>query len=427
MEQAKSSFPSKKLAGVTERRTVAPVFFCYYVSMPTNKEKLNGAVSVWSNSYNAPTGYGQQVTMLVDRLKRSGLDVAMLSNYGLEGIPSTISTPYGKVPHYPRGIDLYSNDSGPIDHKAFISQHNKPNLFISLYDVWVMKSKLYDDFPIAAWTPLDHITLPPGVEKFLRKENVTPIAMSPHGVRQLKAKDIDCEYVPHSIDTKTYKPTFKIGKHEINDYMGINPETFVVGVVAANKASGLVHRKAYGELILAFSIFAKSHPDSVIYLHTDAVGQSGGWNLLNILNSVAIPKEQVIFPNPQDYRFGLAQSDLAALYTRMDVLLAPSLGEGFGVPAVEAQACGTRVIGSNWAATPDLVSPDSWLTDGQLSWDAGQDAWWMTPNVSSLVNALEEAYKAERGPSQIAIDFAGQFEVEKVWNENWLPTLKKLL
>jgi glycosyltransferase involved in cell wall biosynthesis len=157
------------------------------------------------------------------------------------------------------------------------------------------------------------------------------------------------------------------------------------------------------------------------------MGGAGGWNLLNLLNSVGIPKEQVIFPNPNDYRFGLAQTDLAALYTRMDVLLAPSLGEGFGVPLVEAMACGTRAIGSNWAATPDLISPDSWLTDGQLSWDAGQDAWWMTPNVSSLVNALEESYKAERGPSQVAIDFASQFDVEKVWENSWMPILRKLL
>jgi glycosyltransferase involved in cell wall biosynthesis len=395
--------------------------------MPTNKEKLNGAVSLWSNSYNAPTGYGQQATMLLDRLKRSGLDVAMLSNYGLEGIPSTITTPYGKVPHYPRGLDLYSNDSAPMDHKNFIAGKDKPNLFISLYDVWVMKAQGYDDFPIAAWTPLDHVTLPPGVEKFLRRENVTPIAMSPHGVRQLTEKGIECEYAPHAIDTKVYKPTSKIGKHEINYYMGLEPDQFLVGVVAANKASGLVHRKAYGELILAFSLFAKTHPDAVLYLHTDAVGQAGGWNLLNILNSTGIRKEQVIFPNPNDYRFGLSQENLAALYTRMDVLLAPSLGEGFGVPSVEAQSCGTRVIGSNWAATPDLVSPDSWLTEGQLSWDAGQDAWWMTPNVSSLVNALEESYKAERGPSQVAIDFASQFDVEKVWDEHWLPILKKLL
>jgi glycosyltransferase involved in cell wall biosynthesis len=395
--------------------------------MPTNKEKLNGAVSVWSNSYNAPTGYGQQATMLVDRLKRAGLDVAMLSNYGLEGIPSTIKTPYGKIPHYPRGIDQYSNDSGPTDHQSFVAQFDKPNLFISLYDVWVMKSAQYDKFPIASWVPLDHVTLPPGVEKFLRKENVTPIAMSPHGVRQMNAKGIECEYAPHAIDTKVYKPTYKIGAHEINEYLGLKPETFVVGVVAANKASGLVHRKAYGELILAFSIFAKDKPDAVLYLHTDSFGLSGGWNLLAILSSLGVKKEQVIFPNPQDYRFGLSQTNLAALYTRMDVLLAPSLGEGFGVPSVEAQSCGTRVIGSNWAATPDLVSPDSWLTDGQLSWDAGQDAWWMTPNVSSLVNALEESYKAERGPSQVAIDFSSQFDVEKVWTESWLPILRKLL
>jgi glycosyltransferase involved in cell wall biosynthesis len=395
--------------------------------MPTNKEKLTGAVSVWSNSYNAPTGYGQQTTMLVDRLKRAGLDVAMLSNYGLEGIPGEIKTPYGKIPHYPRGIDQYSNDSGPQDHQTFVAQFDKPNLFISLYDVWVMKSAQYDKFPIASWVPLDHVTMPPGVEKFLRRENVTPIAMSPHGVRQMNAKGIECEYAPHAIDTKVYKPTYKIGAHEINEYLGITPDTFMVGVVAANKASGLVHRKAYGELILAFSIFAKDKPDAVLYLHTDSFGLSGGWNLLAILSSLGVKKNQVIFPNPQDYRFGLAKADLAALYTRMDVLLAPSFGEGFGVPSVEAQACGTRVIGSNWAATPDLISEDSWLTDGQLSWDAGQDAWWMTPNVGSLVNALEESYKAERGPSQVAIDFASQFDVEKVWENSWMPILRKLL
>jgi hypothetical protein len=51
----------------------------------------------------------------------------------------------------------------------------------------------------------------------------------------------------------------------------------------------------------------------------------------------------------------------------------------------------------------------------------------MTPNVSSLVNALEESYKAERGPSQVAIDFASQFDVEKVWDTYWMPILRKLL
>jgi glycosyltransferase involved in cell wall biosynthesis len=162
-------------------------------------------------------------------------------------------------------------------------------------------------------------------------------------------------------------------------------------------------------------------------LHTDPHGLAGGWNLIKVLQSLGIPKDKVLLPNPQDYRFGMAKKDLAAIYTRMDVLLAPSYGEGFGVPAVEAQACGTRVIGSNWAATPDLISEDSWLTDGQPTWDAGQDAWWQTPNIPSLVNALREAYYAKRGPSQVAIDFAKQFDIETVWDKHWVPVLKKLL
>jgi glycosyltransferase involved in cell wall biosynthesis len=108
-------------------------------------------------------------------------------------------------------------------------------------------------------------------------------------------------------------------------------------------------------------------------------------------------------------------------------MLATSYGEGFGVPTMEAQACGTRVIGSNWAATPDLVSEDSWLVDGTPAWDSGQNAWWQTPNIPSIVKALEEAYAEDRGKSQVAIDFAKEFDVENVWKKYWLPTLGKLL
>lgn len=403
-----------------------PGVFCYAEAMPTQKKKP--AISVWSNSYGSPTGYGQQAQYLIDKLKQDGADVAMLSNYGLEGRPAMITTPYGEVPHFPRGVDVYSNDSGPLDHKQWIEHHpDQPNLFISLYDVWVMTAQQYDDFPIAAWVPLDHITMPPRVEAFLNKPNVTPIAMSPHGLRQMESRGIAGEYVPHAIDTKVYKPTEQIRNLGINEYLNISPDTFVVGMVAANKANGLVHRKAYSENILAFSIFAKEHPDAKLYLHTDPLGLAGGWNLIKLITGCGLTREQVILPDQNDYRFGFDQSDLAAIYSRMDVLLATSYGEGFGVPTIEAQACGTRVIGSGWAATQDLVSEDSWLVEGQPSWNASQDAWWQVPSVPSIVSALKLAYQAERGTSQKAVDFAGQFDVDRVWKAHWKPTLKNIL
>ncbi len=389
--------------------------------------KIKGTVTVWSNSPGQSTGYGQQAQYLVNQLKRYGADVAASSNYGLEGALGTYKTPYGEIPHYPRGIDPYSNDVAPMHHAHWKSQHpNQSDVLIGLYDCWVIKGQAWDKLNIGWWVPIDHASVTPGVEAFLRKDNVTPIAMAPNGVRAMEAKGIECEYVPHVIDTKIFKPTANVQGVKAREFMGLTDE-FVVGMNAANKGSGLMHRKCFSENLLAFSIFRERHPDAVIYLHTDPLGSAGGWNLIKMLQAFGIPKEAVLFPPMIDYKYGMSQRDLAGLYSAMDVFLAPSLGEGFGVPTVEALACGVRVIGSNWGATPDLVSEDSWLVDGQPTWDAGQDAIWTIPNVSSIVNALEEAYKADRGPSKVAIEFASQFDVETVWQKHWLPVLSRLL
>jgi glycosyltransferase involved in cell wall biosynthesis len=390
---------------------------------PANREQFKGTVSLYSNSPDQPTGYGQQARYLVDRLKRHGFDVAALSNYGLEGIKRELETPYGKIPHFARGMDLYSNDTAPVDHKTFAAGRNQKDAMITLYDVWVLTSKLFDTFPILSWVPLDHVTLPPRVETFLRKENVTPVAMAPHGVRQMEEKGIACRYAPHGIDTKTIKPTFEIEGQTVEEHMGTK-DRYVVGMVAANKSSGLVHRKAFSENLLAFSIFKKKHPDAMLYLHTDPMANGIGWNLLSLLQALGIEKDDVAFPNSVSYKYGIKQETLAGYYTGMDVLLATSYGEGFGIPTIEAQACGTRVIGSSWAATQDLVSEDSFLVGGQPQWDSGQEAWWQIPNVPSIVAALEEAYKLGKGRSQTAIDFASDFDVDKVWSKYWLPILR---
>ena len=391
---------------------------------PARQEKLKGVISLYSNSPDQPTGYGQQARYMVDRLKKVGLDVAALSNYGLEGITRELQTPYGSIPHFARGMDMYSNDTAPVDHATFSNSHpGKPSKLMTLYDVWVLKSPLFDKIDILSWTPLDHLTLPPMVEPWLRKPNVTPIAMAPHGVRQMNDKGIYCEYAPHGIDTKKIKPTYEINGIPVDEHMGTK-DRFVVGMVAANKSSGLVHRKAFSENILAFSIFQRRHPDALLYLHTDPTF-AAGWNLPSLLEGCNIGHNDVIFPNPLEYKYGIPQEQLAAYYTNMDVLLATSYGEGFGIPTIEAQACGTKVIGSNWAATPDLLGEDSWAVDGQPQWDSGQMAWWQIPNVPSIVEALEQAYNQGKGRSQIAIDFAKQFDVDTVWEKYWMPILKK--
>jgi glycosyltransferase involved in cell wall biosynthesis len=113
---------------------------------------------------------------------------------------------------------------------------------------------------------------------------------------------------------------------------------------------------------------------------------------------------------------------LAKMYTRADVLLAVSLGEGFGVPCIEAQACGTRVIGSNWTATPELLCDDCYLVEGQPEWDGSQLSWWFRPHVASIANALEQAYR-NPGHSKACVQKASQYAADDVVLDSWRPLI----
>ncbi|MBF2073332.1 MAG: glycosyltransferase family 4 protein [Synechococcales cyanobacterium C42_A2020_086] len=54
---------------------------------------------------------------------------------------------------------------------------------------------------------------------------------------------------------------------------------------------------------------------------------------------------------------------LIQLYNAADILMAPSLHEGFGITLLEAMACGTPVITSNTSAMPEVVGDAGALVD----------------------------------------------------------------
>jgi glycosyltransferase involved in cell wall biosynthesis len=121
---------------------------------------------------------------------------------------------------------------------------------------------------------------------------------------------------------------------------------------------------------------------------------------------------------------------MARLYSAFDVLLNPSYGEGFGIPIVEAQACGTPVIVSDWTSMPELVGA-GWKVDGEPWYDPDEDrgeAFLLAPSVSEILDALENAYEA-RGDKDVrgaAREFAVGYDADLVTDKYWKPALETL-
>jgi glycosyltransferase involved in cell wall biosynthesis len=59
------------------------------------------------------------------------------------------------------------------------------------------------------------------------------------------------------------------------------------------------------------------------------------------------------------------QDDLSALYSGADVFAFPSLAEGYGLPILEAMACGTPVVASDASAVPEAVGGAGVVADAR--------------------------------------------------------------
>jgi len=87
----------------------------------------------------------------------------------------------------------------------------------------------------------------------------------------------------------------------------------------------------------------------------------------------------------------VADEDMPALYSAADLYLCPSHYEGFGLPVVEAMACGTPVFSSAGGALPEVVG-EAGILEGRLD-----PAIWANRIASLLQDSSMLARMRERG------------------------------
>lgn len=375
-----------------------------------------------SNSPWVGTGYGVQTAQVVPRIKAAGHDIAVAVNHGHYGLTADMGD---GIPLFP---PVAGGDGALNDVIVGHAERWKADWVISLYDTWTMDRERWPE-RVASWVPIDHQPAPPAVVQWCK--SVTPIAMSRFGQKMLRDQGIDSTYIPHSLDTSVFRPTEKTrGGLDPRKALDIPADAFVVLIAAANQGNH-PPRKAWGQMFQALAVFMAAHPDAFVYLHTNQMGANRGLDLALLERAAGLPSERVRYTNPYAYVSGQVQpADLAAIYSMSDVLLASSMGEGFGVPVIEGQACGLPAIVSDFSAQPELCE-SGWLVKGQGWWDEspGQgQSWFFDPYVPSIVNRLNDAYAA-RGDQSIrerAVAFAAQFDIEVVFPKFWTPFLAEL-
>ena len=396
-------------------------------------------ILIHSNGPNAKTGYGVQVAQLAERLHDSGYDVAISATFGQQGSTGSWKPESPRNPDgWAKGIRVYQvgwqlNGIDIVHNHALHWFDGDPlNGWIIIHgDVWSLAANpLLADFNVAGWAPVDHYPVPPGVLGFFDSSKALPVAMSRFGERAFETAGLDPVYVPLSVDTARYKPTptIEIPKHgdmACRTLLGLPDEAFVVGMVAMNKDPD--DRKGFNEAFAAFAAFRRDHGDAVLYCHTDKNGMGTSFNLEKMAAAHGIPARAIVFPDTYSYQMGWSAEMMAAAYTAFDVLLAPSHGEGFCVPLIEAQACGTPVICTDFSAQPELVGA-GWKVRGQQLYDPAQFAFYMVPYIDDILAALVEAYSADLDALEVkAVAKAAEYDADLVYAEHWVPLLEQMM
>lgn len=133
-------------------------------------------------------------------------------------------------------------------------------------------------------------------------------------------------------------------------------ERFRIGVPFILSVGDIQPRKNQIGLIKAFTKLVKAYPQ---LKHNLVLVGKETWFADRVREAA---KESGIGERIQFFGF-VSDSDLLQFYNACDLFVFPSFYEGFGLPALEAMACGRAVICSNTSALPEVVDGAAFLFD----------------------------------------------------------------
>lgn len=367
-----------------------------------------------TNAPWATSGYAQQAAELLPLIRDEGYPLACVDFFGLEGGKIVVDG----ILHYPKINHVYGSDA--LIHHA---RDFKADVVFTLQDIWVLNPedlKQVNHFiPIV---PIDHEPVPNVILDKLRFA-YRIVTYSKFGQKELQNKGLYSTYIPHSVNTEIFRPMDKKLRKKAS---GLPEDSYIVGMVAANKDNP--PRKSFQEVLDAFKSFLEKVPNALLYLHTNP-DFPGGFPLREYANFIGI-SDKILYPDVYEMNFNIGKEQMALIYNNMDCLLMPSVSEGFGVPAIEAQACGVPVIVNNFTSMPELVVPHvtGEICDVLVKRFSHLGSYMGIPSTPSILDCMLKIYEADRVKmaDEARKWVVNNYDTKVVFGTKWSPYLDKL-
>jgi len=360
-------------------------------------------------------------------------------------IPMSRANFMGK--HIHDGVFVYRSGNDPWGEDVAMHHYVdwRADMLITLKEPWAFNNIQNYAMNFVPYAIIDHSPVSADITSRLHTA-FKVLVPSRFAQRELKTAGIDnTVYMPHGVRTDLYKP-LEGRKEDCKKQWFLDPDDFTVLMVTMNRI-----RKMNPRAFRGYKRFLELNPDvkSHLIFWGDMQPRQGGEategpvglgvsdvgvNLLPEVMNLGLG-EAIRWPDRSMIAEGIPEWsgddyvggwDMVKLYNAADVLLFCTGGEGFGVPLIEAQACGVPVVATDYAAGPEQVGEG-------LTVKADDYVIINTPGVrraltsiDGMAEALTKIMNADRDKmARRARRFAERYSWETVVDRYYKPFLEK--
>ena len=345
--------------------------------MSSSRNKL----LIAADNPTASTGYGKVARYLALHMKELGYEVAFA---GLQyfGEPATLL-----LDNQPFTMYEGATPGGLVQ----AIERFRPHFVLHIRDNWVFtrysSGKPYDIFTpcrqygakLILYSPVQSEPLPREVLKVMTYNcdfNLTMCKWSRDVLLKQGLPKEKVDYLYHGVDVSKYRP---IDRALARDKIGLETKAPLVGYIAMNYD----YRKMIPLAMKAFKHLLEYLPDAEMLLWTERVAY---WDLAAWQESLGLQKK-IYWPKATKTS-GIEENLMPYVINSLDCLLHSSAAEGFGLPLLEAMACGVPVV----------CAPHPVLKEVLRNYPYYCEAWQLLPTVwgsfEYLVNPEDMAKQA---------------------------------